>query len=520
MNAQTRRFTRVSGRAEAILGYPADRWSTIPGFWIGVLHPDDRERVAHAVWRALRERNPCEIEYRAVAADGSVVTLRDRVKVLPGPDGASLILQGAITDLTPRQASQPPSYRPPRRWRRGRYPTPAAPTSPPVVRAPEPPQSPPAPPFAVPVPAPPPAASFSPDSLLATLGEAVIASDSDHRIVYWNRAAEALFGVPAETALGQPDAELLRTRTSAGQTAEIIGGLLGRRPWSAEVSIAGPADIEIPVRITASALRDDGRILGYVAVITDLRDVRRSEAARGAAAAMDAVARLARGVAIELSEGVQHIEAAVRTAISRVGPSDPTRATLDDALRSVDATAALASQLAAVGRDRPSDIRPTDLRGIVRRGLPAISLLAGRDIAVVTELDPTTANALVDPRHASQILFNLAANAVGAMPGGGRLEIAITSVEIGPADAPEALLELAPGRVVVLEIRDTRDLPADEVELMRFFEPFSEPAAPPGMSLAAAHGLAVLNGGHLEAIRGPEGVVLRLLLPPASAERT
>jgi PAS domain S-box-containing protein len=362
-------------------------------------------------------------------------------------------------------------------------------------------------------------AGFAPDRLLSRLGEAVVASDSEHRIVYWNAAAEALLGVAADQAIGRPDSDLLRTRTSVGQTAEILAGLLGGRPWSAEVSIAGADGTQIPVRITATALRDRGVIQGYVAVVTDLREVRRGEAVRGAAAAMDAVARLAHGVAVELADGVARVEAAVRHALGRIAPADPSRTGMDEALRSVDETAALASQLLAVGRGLKPEQRRTDLPDVVRRGLPAISLLAGDSIEIVTELSPDAPAALVDPTMASQMLLNLAVDAVAAMPEGGRLTIATAVMEVTRNGVPGAAAAVGAGQWVVLEVRDTRSVVPVAIE--KLFEPFAEDVSPRGLGLAAAHGLAVANHGHLTATLGPSGgVIFRLLLLPAGRPRT
>lgn len=544
MNAETRRFTRVSGRAEAILGYPVERWRSVPGFWIGVLHPDDRERVAHAVWRALHDRTPCEIEYRAVAADGSVVRLRDRVRVSLDPDGSGLVLQGATTDLTTRArpaVAAPPWA--PRRWRRGRYampiaapPEPAREPGPPVSgdRAELPFESAPAEPItpelvpadmpgAAPPSAPVPAAvtGIGADRLLERLGEAVVASDADHRIVYWNPAAEALLGVPAAVALGKSDAELLHTRTSAGQTAEILAGLLGRRPWSAEVSLTDASGQSIPVRITASALRNGDAVAGYVAVITDLREVRRGEAVRGAAAAMEAVARLARGVALELDDSVTRIETAVRSALARVGPEAPGRPGLDDALRHVDATASLAEQLRAVGRAASINPVRLDPRDTLRRTLPSIRLLARDDVEIVMELDPATPQVLADPAALSQILLNIAADCATAMTGAGRLTLRTGGSDISRRGGGGIVSGASPGDWVVVEVQDSRRL-ADSKALDRFFEPFDEAGTtPPGMGLAAAHGLAVASGGQLSVDTArPEGLIFRLYLPPAPASRT
>jgi signal transduction histidine kinase len=235
---------------------------------------------------------------------------------------------------------------------------------------------------------------------------------------------------------------------------------------------------------------------------------------------MDAVARLARGVAVELNEGVARVEAAVRNALARVAAGDPSRADLDDALRGVDATGALASQLLAVGRGLSVEPHRTDLRDVVRRGLPAIRLLAGDTVEIVTEIDLSTPPAVVDPVVASQILLNLAANCVSAMPDGGRLTIATGVIEVTRNGTPGGSREVDPGQWVALDVRDTRDHDADAA-LERIFEPFNDQVSPPGMGLAAAHGLAILANGHLSASRTRSGgLMFRLFLPPAGRERT
>jgi len=510
LDVRTRRFLRVSGEAETVLGYPEQRWREAPGFWIGVLHPDDRERVARAVWRVVREGGSCEIEYRVVAADGTVVRLRDRVRVVADSAGAASVLQGATVSVVPDLTSPLPVEAEPRpkRWRRSRRTNH-------LIAPPGPPLRP-----AIPFPAPAAAAEpsvFSPERMLDELGEAVMASDAAHRIVYWNSAAQTLLGWSFEEALGQADSELLQARTSAGQTAEIIAGLLGRRPWSAEATVRTRDGLSIPVRITASALRGaDGAVAGFVAVITDLRAVREAASHREAMAAMDAVASLARGIAQELNEGVLRIESAIRNTLARVPLREPARGELDDALRTVDATAALAAQLTAMGRALAIKPAATDLAAVVHGSQAALWLLAGTDITVSTQLEAAPPLVWVDAAVASQILLNLAANATAAMPSGGRLEIATYAVDV--ARSAEEPPEVPAGPWVVLELRDTRaDVPPT---LARLFEPFSESVVPPGMGLAAAHGMVTLSGGRLTVQAGAEGgLVFRAHFRPAATVR-
>jgi PAS domain S-box-containing protein len=353
--------------------------------------------------------------------------------------------------------------------------------------------------------------------MLDELGEAVIASDAAHRIVYWNAAAQSLLGWGAQDALGQTDSELLQARTNAGQTAEIIAGLLGKRPWSAEATVRTRDGVIVPARITASALRGvDGAVAGFVAVVTDLRAVREAASRREAMAAMDAVASLARGIAQELNEGVTRIESAIRATLARVPLREPARTELDDALRTVDATAALAVQLSAIGRALVIRPAATDLAGVVRGSQAALALIAGTDIAVTMQLEPAPPDVWVDGAVASQILLNLAANASAAMPEGGRLEIATYPVEI--ARKAEEPPDIPAGPWVVLELRDTRASVPPSLD--RFFEPFSEGVLPPGMGMAAAHGMVMLSGGRLTVQPGVSGgLVFRAYFRPAASVR-
>jgi PAS domain S-box-containing protein len=98
----TGRYTFVSRRAEELLGYPVARWLEDPEFWVTLLHPDDRE-AAVAACRSVRARTSGHnCEYRAVAADGHEVWLRDVGYVVRAAGEASRRSRGMIIDVTER----------------------------------------------------------------------------------------------------------------------------------------------------------------------------------------------------------------------------------------------------------------------------------------------------------------------------------------------------------------------------------------------------------------------------------
>lgn len=96
---ETFHFTFVSGEAENLLGYPAERWTGEPDFWVEHIHPEDREWAPAYCRRATAEQRRHQFDYRMLAADGRTVWLRDVITVLV-EDGRPHKLVGAMIDIT------------------------------------------------------------------------------------------------------------------------------------------------------------------------------------------------------------------------------------------------------------------------------------------------------------------------------------------------------------------------------------------------------------------------------------
>ena len=103
-DAQTFAFLFVSDQAERILGYPAEQWLKEPSFWKDHLHPEDRNWAVQFCVQATSEKRNHDFEYRMIAANGSVVWLRDLVTVVV-ENGRASRLRGMMIDVTqPRRA--------------------------------------------------------------------------------------------------------------------------------------------------------------------------------------------------------------------------------------------------------------------------------------------------------------------------------------------------------------------------------------------------------------------------------
>ena len=106
-DAATFQFTYVSRNAEAILGYPVERWYSEPAFWAeSVVHPDDRTDAVAYCALATAKKAHHEFEYRAVRSDGSVIWLLDLVRVVLGKRGLAERLRGLMVDVTSARAGE------------------------------------------------------------------------------------------------------------------------------------------------------------------------------------------------------------------------------------------------------------------------------------------------------------------------------------------------------------------------------------------------------------------------------
>lgn len=98
MDYATERFTYVSPQAEAILGYPLSDWTDL-AFWVGRVHPDDREWAVRYCREASERGRDHDFVYRMISASGRTVWLRDSVQVT-SRGGRPLSLRGIMIDVT------------------------------------------------------------------------------------------------------------------------------------------------------------------------------------------------------------------------------------------------------------------------------------------------------------------------------------------------------------------------------------------------------------------------------------
>jgi PAS domain S-box-containing protein len=167
---------------------------------------------------------------------------------------------------------------------------------------------------------------------------------------------------------------------------------------------------------------------------------------------------------------------------------------------------ALAPRLLAVDR------LVNEMEDLIHRSVgPAITL------EVRTGDGPSTAR--VDPNQLESALLNLCINARDAMPGGGRIVLAIESTTVDESEGER--LQVSAGRYVVLRVTDTGHGMTPQIAA-RVFEPFftTKPLGQgTGLGLSMVYGFARQSGGTVEVESQPGlGTTMRLYLPSHAGE--
>jgi PAS domain S-box-containing protein len=234
---------------------------------------------------------------------------------------------------------------------------------------------------------------------------------------------------------------------------------------------------------------------------------------------MEAVGRLAGGIAHDFSNVLTVITAATERLQDRVGDRPGAADDLMSILRNCERAASLTRQLLAFSRQQTLAPQAIDLCQLVRRAGRLLKRLIGEHIELTFELPDDVLVVEADPTQVEQVLMNLAINARDAMPGGGSLRVALRRTNVDHAFARDHEPMIA-GEYVLLEVSDTGMGMSLETQA-RAFEPFfttKHPAHGTGLGLSTVYGIVKQSGGYIwiESQEG-QGTTFRIYLPPTTA---
>jgi PAS domain S-box-containing protein len=109
--------------------------------------------------------------------------------------------------------------------------------------------------------------------LLNSVGQAIIATDLEGNITYWNRAAEQLYGWKEAEVLGRNIVNVTPAETSQEQAINIMNRLIEGEYWSGEFIAKRRDGTIFPAIVTNSPITNDkGEIIGVIGISTDITE--------------------------------------------------------------------------------------------------------------------------------------------------------------------------------------------------------------------------------------------------------
>lgn len=434
--------------------------------WLQGIHADDVQRRTAAYLEAFEARRPFEIEYRLRRQDGTYRWISDNGIPFHSVAGEFGGFIGYCFDITEHQLAE--------------------------------------------------ARIREQAALLDVTEDAILVTDLDRTVSYWNRGAERMYEIPASDARARKLEDLVYRELPANYHGEWTR-VLDHGEWTGDRRQVTRSGREIEVRIRAKLVRNaSGEPTSVLVVTTDITESRRMESQFLRAQRLESLGALASGVAHDLNNVLTPILMSVellRPLAHEQHDHDMLQLLSDSARRGSD----IVQQLLLFGRGSDSPRSPLNAGGIIkdvgrmmRETFPkniVLSIHAPADLWLV-EADRTQLH---------QVVLNLCVNARDAMPLGGRLTVAAENVQV-TADFAERHGSKRSGPHVCIRVKDTGSGIAPE-HLDKIFDPFftTKPVGQgTGLGLATVVGIVRGHDGLVEVSSEPgRGATFEVFLPAA-----
>lgn len=355
---------------------------------------------------------------------------------------------------------------------------------------------------------------------LESIGDAIIATDSEERITYMNSVAESVTGWSRGEAKGRVLRDVFRLLDEKGRRLECPVGRALRKGFAVQL----PANTQLLAKCGNGRDVDDsaapivdvqGETLGGVVVFRDITERKRLEARLSTAERMASISTMAAGMAHEINNPLAAVLGNVSYALENlsrglVGDPEAVLEDVKDALRDAEAAGAriirIIEDLKRLSRLERVDREVLDLPDVVEAAVKVCEHQI-RPCATVQRSYGTTPFVQAAESQLVQVLTNLLINAGQA---------------IGPGDAANQRIEIKTSSDdsgnAVIEVSDTGP-GISRAELARIFDPFysSKPIGRGmGLGLSISHNIISSLDGEITVESTPGvGTTFRIVLPAA-----
>ena len=355
-------------------------------------------------------------------------------------------------------------------------------------------------------------------ALLDKAQDAILVRDLEHRIIYWNKSAERMFGWSAAEAVGRNSLELI-SKHDGPKFLEALQATLAKGEWKGELCQTTKSGGVVTVEGRWTLVRDaQGSAKSILVLATDITERKRLDAQFLRAQRLESIGALASGIAHDLNNILAPIMMSVHLLQESV--TNERDARLIETLRTgVQRGADMVKQILSFTRGEQGARCAIHLKHVIYEVSKITRETFPRKIQIKTSVANDLWPVLADTTQLHQVLMNLCLNARDAMPEGGTLTIQAENLLLDPQSA-ERPPEARAGSYLVVTVEDTGDGIPPEI-VANIWEPFFTTKAPgqgTGLGLSTVANIIKGHGGFIRLESQPgQGSRFRIFLPAAES---
>ena len=357
-------------------------------------------------------------------------------------------------------------------------------------------------------------------SLLDKAQDAIVVTDLDRHVTFWNKGAERLYGWPASEARGTLVTSVMYPERNSREIEQAFEDVVRNGEWAGELQPYTRDGRRVIIESSWTLVRDgNGDARSILSINTDVTDRRKLEHQFYRAQRLDSIGTLAGGIAHDLNNVLAPIMLGMGVLKDRL-TDDDSREVLATISSSAKRGAEMVQQVLSFARGQEGRRVEIRIANLVADVVRIAKDTFPKNVELVTQVAPDTPAIIGDPTQCHQVLLNLCVNARDAMPDGGVLTISARRATFeGQGDAiPD---QPVPGGYVVIAVHDTgMGIPPHLLD--KIFDPFfttKESGKGTGLGLSTSQTIVRNHGGVIRASSHPNerGSRFDIFLPAAPA---
>jgi two-component system, cell cycle sensor histidine kinase and response regulator CckA len=357
------------------------------------------------------------------------------------------------------------------------------------------------------------------EATLSSIGDGVVVVDRAGRVKFLNPAAEAMTGWTFREARKKRLEEVFKLADEkTGETIDpparrlLEEGLISRVPRQ-KILICRDGHEALVEESSAPVRSEKGKVIGAVLVFRDVTARREVQDQMNQFQRMDAVGRLAGGVAGDFNDLLTMMTGYSEMLRADLDQSDHRWRFADEIYVAADRAAGLTRQLTTLGNRHPGLMKVQDLSALVTSMETMLRRILGGQIELL--IVPGSGKVKIDASQLEQAVVNLAMNSRDAMPQGGKFVIEISSMEIDERQGYK-WPGLKTGNYVMMAVSDT-GTGMDAETRSHLFEPFfttKKRGKGTGLGLSIVYGIIQQSGGYINVYsQVGAGTIFEIFLP-------